>query len=440
MIIAHAPLARPATTDLQQAIDRLHAAGGGTLRLEPGIHFSGTLHLRSGLTLEILPGAVLKALADPAAFTAIQSSVISRMDVVPWKAFLHADGQENIHLCGGGTIDGSGGEPAFLTGIENCPNRPYGLHFVACRHVTVENLTLRDSAFWMQRYFSCDGVRLHRLTVWNHCNKNNDGLDIDSSQNVIVSDCLIDASDDGICLKSEGERPARNITISNCIVATHASAFKTGTGSVGGFENITVTGLVIRRSASTEMKHPSGQWGGLTGLDLATTDGGAFRSVIIQNVVMEDVLNPILCRLGNRLSGNVARQGYGVGYDEAQGVKASDISARVTRQFIYEDLVISGVIARNVGPYPVIVAGHPGAHLHRVTLRDITIVSGTAATAEEAAKPVRWEANGYPGFGMFGSVLPAHGLITAFVDDLVVDNFRAVPAPGDVRPARYDHR
>jgi len=53
----------------------------------------------------------------------------------------------------------------------------------------VENLTLRNSAFWMQRYFSCDHVRLSGLTVWNHANLNNDGLDIDSSQNVLVSHC-----------------------------------------------------------------------------------------------------------------------------------------------------------------------------------------------------------------------------------------------------------
>jgi hypothetical protein len=39
---------------------------------------------------------------------------------------------------------------------------------------------------------------------------------------------------------------------------------------------------------------------------------------------------------------------------------------------------------------------------------------------------------------MFQTCLPAYGLATAFTEDLVVDNFRAVPAEGEVRPARWD--
>jgi hypothetical protein len=427
-----------ATETLQAAIEQATSTGGGTVRLLPGLHLSGTLHLKSGLTLEIPPGATLKAVADPEAMLAMQSSVISRMDTVPWKAFLHADGQSNIRVCGGGTIDGSGDEKCFLDGVENSPNRPYGLHFVACRNVTVENLSLRNSAFWMQRYFSCDGVRVHGLNVWNHANKNNDGIDIDSSCNVIVSDCQIDASDDALCIKSEGELPARNITVTNCLLSTHASAIKTGTGSVGGFENITISNIVIRKSASTVMKHPSKRWGGLTGLDLATTDGGAFRNVIISNVTMEELDNPILVRLGNRLSGNVARQGYGGDGDTHQGVKDDGKAARVTGVPIYEDLIIANVIARNVGPWPVVVAGHEGAPVQRVTLRDVTIHCKRPGTQEDLDTPPNWEAKGYPGRGMFGTHLPAYGLATAFTEDLVVENFRAIPAEGEVRPARFD--
>lgn len=430
-------LSGPATQSLQSTIDRIRAAGGGTLRLLPGVHTSGTLRLCSNLTLEILPGATLKGVADPAAFQAIQSSVMSRMDVVPWKVFLHADGQENIRLCGGGTIDGSGDEACFQDGVDNSPNRPYCIRMVDCRNVAVEDLTLRNSAFWMQRYFSCDGVRLHRLTIWNHANKNSDGMDIDSSQNVIISDCHIDASDDVICIKSEGSRPSRNIVVTNCLVATHASAIKTGTGSVGGFENITISNMVIKRSVSTAMKHPLGCWNGLTGLDFSATDGGPFRSVLVQNIVMEDVNNPILARLGNRLSGSVARQGYGGEGDALQGVKAGGAGVKVTPSFIYEDLSISNVVARGVGPWPVIVAGHEGHPVRRVTLRDITINCGRPGSLVDLNTPPNWKADGYPGYGMFGTALPAYGLVTAFAEDLVVENFRAIPAPGDPRPERF---
>jgi len=205
------------------------------------------LTLKSNVTLFINTGSTLKAVADQDEFQLVQSSVISRMDVVPWKAFIRADSQQNITICGGGTIDASGDAASFRDGVENSPNRPYGLCIINCEKVVVEDLYLRSSAFWMQRYLQCSGVRLSKLNVFNHANKNNDGIDVDSSNDVIISDCIIDSSDDGICIKSEGEAPVKNIVVTNCIVASHASALKLGTGSVGGFENIAFSNIVVNQ-------------------------------------------------------------------------------------------------------------------------------------------------------------------------------------------------
>lgn len=428
-----------ATQPLQAAMNRIGTAGGGCLRLHPGIHPSGTLNLPSGLTLEIMPGAVLRGLEDPGAYQALQSSLISRMDVVPWKAFLHADGQRGIRIQGGGMIDGAGDAACFQDGIDNSPARPYGLHFIDCTDVAVENLSLRNSGFWMQRYFGCENVRLRGLTIWNHGNKNNDGIDIDSSRDVLISDCQIDASDDGICIKSEGERPSANIVVSHCIVATHASALKLGTGSVGGFEAISFANIVLRRSRSTVMKHPLGLWGGLTGLDICTVDGGPLRRVAVHNVTMEGFQCPILLRLGCRLSGNVSRQGYAGGGDEQQGVKApgSSTGTSIRESRVYEDVSISQITARDLGPYPVIVCGYPGAALRRVTLRDITLRHAEAGEPLDLNVPLDWNDRGYPGPGMFGTRLPAHGIVQRYAEDLVVDNFRSLPAPGDPRPERF---
>jgi polygalacturonase len=430
------------TAEIQTAIDHVHAQGGGTVSLLPGLHLSGTLHLKSGLTLEILPGAVLKGIEDPNAFEALSSSIPSRMDTVAWKAFLYADGQENIRICGGGTLDGSGDADCFQDGVENSPNRPYGIHAIGCRTITVQNLTLRSSAFWMQRYHTCDGIHLHGLTIWNHANKNNDGIDIDSSQNVLISDCQLDTSDDAICFKSEGEAICGNAVVTNCLISTHASAIKLGTGSVGGFENITVSNLVIRRSASTVMKHPNGQWGGITGLDLCTVDGGPLRRIVMNNITMEGLLCPILMRHGNRLSGTVARQGYGGDGDHTQGVNAdSGTGAQVGESRCYEDVVLSNIIARDMGPFPVIAVGYPEAPLRRISLRDITVHHANAATEQSAFLPTHFNDGGYPGPGMFeGSHLPAHGLFTRHTEDLVCENFRASAAEGDARPVRYDDK
>jgi len=422
------------TPFIQAAIDSCSNHGGGIVELsKAGIYLSGTIHLKNNVSLEIFPNVTLKAIENSNALKKIQSSILSRMDVVPWKAFICADTQQNIRIFGGGMIDGSGGSACFRDGIENSPERPYGLFLINCTNVVVEDIKLQSSAFWMQRYLNCKAIRLNRLRVFNHVNKNNDGIDIDSSNDVIISDCIIDSSDDGICIKSEGMNPSKNIVISNCIVSSHASAIKLGTGSVGGFENITITNCVIKRSESKVMMHPSGVWGGLTGIELLTTDGGPMKQVIVSNITMEDVENPIHIRLGNRLSGTVARQGYGEKGDQMQGVKADGKGTIINSESILEDIILSNITGKNIGPYPVIVAGYEGHPVRRITLRDITMVYGRPGKKEDELITPNWKANGYPGRGMYGTCLPAYGLVTNFTEDLLIDNFRAMPAPGEHR-------
>lgn len=422
------------TTALQKAIDKCSNEGGGTLELSNGVYLSGTIHLKSNVSIRISPNSVLKAVEDSAAFTKIQSGIISRMDVVPWKAFIHADSQKNISIFGGGTIDGSGEAACFKDGKDNSSERPYGLFFINCENVSLQKLRLRSSAFWMQRYLNCSNVRLQGLDIYNHANKNNDGIDIDSSEDVIISDCIIDSSDDAIVIKSEGEKTAKNIVVSNCILGTHASAIKLGTGSVGGYKNISISNIVIRRSHSKKMMHPLGVWEGLTGIDIITTDGGALRQVMVSNVTMEDVENPIHIRLGNRLSGNIARQGYGGDGDNQQGIETNNKSTAITEQFILEDVTLCNIMCNNVGPYPVIVAGFEGHPVKRVTLRNITVLCAKAGTEMDLNTVPNLKANGYPGRGMYWTNLPSYGLFTYYTKDLVVDNFQCIPAKGEVRP------
>jgi hypothetical protein len=202
---------------------------------------------------------------------------------------------------------------------------------------------------------------------------------------------------------------------------------------VGGFENICISNIVIHRSISKVMMHPMGVWGGLTGIDIATTDGGALRQVQITNVCMEDVQNPIHIRLGNRLSGNVARQGYGDVEDKSQGVTENGKSTKMTGTLTLEDVTISNVMAKNVGPYPVIIAGHKEHPVKRVTLRDISIQCGVAGTQHDKDAMVNWKADLYPGRGMYDTCLPVYGLITNFTEGLLVENFHVIPANGEVR-------
>jgi hypothetical protein len=160
--------------------------------------------------------------------------------------------------------------------------------------------------------------------------------------------------------------------------------------------------------------------------------------VLFANITMEGYQCPAFLRHGCRLSGSVARQGYAGDGDALQGVSADSGGAAIGESRTYEDVTLSQIVGRDLGPYPIIACGYPDAPLRRLTLRDITVHHAEAATEADSPLPSNYNDAGYPGPRMFGSKLPAYGLFTRLVEDLVVENLRAIPAHGDPRPARRD--
>ena len=149
---------------------------------------------------------------------------------------------------------------------------------------------------------------------------------------------------------------------------------------------------------------------------------------------MEGVENPFHIRLGNRLSGNVARQGYGGDGDKVQGVKDSKISTKILTQFILEDVMLSNIICSNTGPVPIIIAGLKNHPVKRVTLRNITVISAKSGSSFDIDTPPNWDGSGYPVMLMYGTKLPAYGLVTYSTEGLVLENLRFLPAPKEPRP------
>jgi hypothetical protein len=101
---------------------------------------------------------------------------------------------------------------------------------------------------------------------------------------------------------------------------------------------------------------------------------------------------------------------------------------------VFEDVTISNVMARNVGPIPIVVAGFEGHPVKGVTLKDVTVHYGTAGTERDISTAPNWIATGYPGRAMYKTNLPVYGLISNFTEDFKVENFRTFPAKGEPRP------
>lgn len=397
------------TAVIQQCLDRCAAAGGGAVVLPPGTYRSGTLDLRSGVTLRIETGATLLGSADPADYPARRSSLRSYTDNYVTQALLWGENLERVAIEGGGTVDGNGGAFKWKEYL----NRPYVIRLVSCRDVRVEGVTLRASPMWMQHYLACDRVRLHGLRVFNHVSHNNDGVDLDGCHDVVMSDCVIDSDDDALCLKSTLDRACENITITNCVLSTHCNAFKLGTESNGGFRAITFSNSVILPPRYSQPIH--GTQRGMSGISLETVDGGTLEDITISNIVIRGVSVPIFLRLGNRARPFLA------------GAAQPPIGS-------FRRVILSNIVATGAGRIGCSITGVPDGIIEDVTLANLSLEFEGGGGRELAAKPVPEREDAYPTSTMFGE-LPAFGLYFRHVRGLRLSGMQLRTAAPDARHA-----
>ena len=88
------------THTIQYAIDYVHTAGGGKLIFDTGNYLTGTIYLKSNVTLHLAQGAVLLGSCNALDY--------KKDEYIQRTALLFAVQQDNIGVTGEGTIDGRG--------------------------------------------------------------------------------------------------------------------------------------------------------------------------------------------------------------------------------------------------------------------------------------------------------------------------------------------
>jgi hypothetical protein len=399
---------------IQRAIDEC-ADAGGTIYFPPGTYLSGSLELHSNITLHISSGAILLGSTNIADYKAYQPDEPSYNDAFLRHSLLYAENVNNITITGRGTIDGQGG--SFVVTTKKKPdrykNRPFVIRFVKCQNVLVENIRMQNSAMWMQQYFACHDLTIRGINVYNHCNKNNDMIDIDGCKNVVISDCFGDTDDDALTIKSTSGHISENITVTNCILSSHCNAIKLGTESHGGFKDIVISNVVVKPSA-----HPTKIYGyltGISGITLGMVDGGILDGVQISNIRIDGPRVPIYMRLGDR------------GRTYKEGQEKPDVG-------IFRNVMISDVIATGADTTGCSITGLTDKKIENVTLENINICFMGGGKVYPEDKKVPELRDHYPESTKFGA-LPTYGFYLRHISGLSMTNINLRYQTDDQRSA-----
>ena len=241
------------------AIERAFGSGGGVVYIPPGRFFSGTIELKTNVTLHISAGAELVCILDPDVLRGFSSTEAA--ELLPVKFFIGAAEAHNVTICGGGVIYGQG-ELTMIDdhsdgGFDESPLgftefRPKLSLFYGCDNLVIRDVTLREAASWTLHMAGCRHVRIDGIRILNNDRgANNDGIDPDCCQDVKITNCHIETGDDAIVVKttkSMAERfgVCRDILINNCTLHSRDSALKIGTETHGDIENIIFSNCIAR--------------------------------------------------------------------------------------------------------------------------------------------------------------------------------------------------
>jgi polygalacturonase len=410
---------------INRAIEAVASCGGGTVYFPPGNYLSYSIRLKSHIRLFLDAGAKIIA-AFPSASEGYDEAEPNEYDRFQdfghshWKnSLLWAIGEEDITICGQGSIYGMGltREESRLKGVAN-----KAISLKECK-----NITLKDIRMLHCGHFALLATGVENMTIDNlFIDTNRDGLDIDCCRNVRISNCTVNSPwDDAIVLKASYGlgyfKDTENVTITNCFVSGYdkgtvadgtyrrdepqapdhgftCGRIKFGTESSGGFKNITISNCIFERCR---------------GLALETVDGGSLEDVTISNITMRDIVNaPFFLRLGARMR---SPEGTPVGK---------------MRRISIDNINVFNADSR----YASIISGIPGHVIEDVTLSNIRIRYKGGYSREDASLVPPENEKLYPEPWMFGTI-PASVFFVRHARNIHFHHIYAGFEKEDFRPA-----
>jgi polygalacturonase len=293
------------TAAIQKAIDAA-ADAGGTATLKPGTYLTGSLFLKSGMTLDVAEGVTLVGSEQLRDYPMLPTR-IAGIEMTWPAALINIRDQQRVTIKGKGTIDGDG--PVWWKSYWDlrAQYEPRGLRWASDydakrpRLLLIQNSTnvtlgggilLKRAGFWTVQILYSHDVHVDGVTIRNNeggRGPSTDGIDIDSSRDVLVEHADIDVNDDALCLKAGRDadglrvnRPTEHVILRDSIIHSGAAAVTIGSETSGGFRDIEAYNLTALSGVPSGVLFKS-----------AHTRGGFAEDIRIHDLTLEGVAIPI---------------------------------------------------------------------------------------------------------------------------------------------------
>lgn len=271
---------------IQKAIDAASNAGGGKVIVPSGAVFlTGPFNLKSNIEFNVEVNA--KVLANPNEKVYTKSAF--RENKGEGTIWIGGENLINVTISGGGTIDGNGisfmgaelEDSYVLKPFTIVDPRPHLLTIVGGKNIRIRDLSIVNSAYWTIHLIGCNDVTIDNITLLNSLKvRNSDGIDLDHSKNVRISNCYIESGDDCICLKNRREYEefgaCENITVNNCTMTSRSCAIKIGSENMDKISQVLINNCIIKKSNR--------------GIGIQNRDEGTVSDVIFSNIIVESHL------------------------------------------------------------------------------------------------------------------------------------------------------
>ena len=410
------------TLALQAAIAACPA--GGTVVFPAGIWSSAPLFLRSGVTLYLEPGAVLRGLADRARYPILPARIEaddgSEIFLGSWEgdpddcfaSLLTGIGIEDAAIVGAGVIDGNAqaGDWWQWPKEKRGARRPRTLFLNNCRDVLVQGVEFRNSPSWTLHPLFSKQLKFHGVSVENPKDSpNTDGLNPESCEDVEIVGVRFSVGDDCIAIKSGKillgsllKRPSRDIRIRHCLMEHGHGAVVIGSEMAGGVRDVEISHCLFRQTdRGLRIKARRGR-----GKD------GVVEGIRLRDVVMEAVEDPFVINCFYHCDPDGSSD-----YVQNRNPLPVDDRTPEVRDIRFERVVATG--AKHAASY---ILGLPERPITGLVLRDVSV----AFAAEcEAAPPA-----------MADGVEPVAraGFVLINVDRPVIENANAQGIDGPLFP------